>query len=93
MSLAAFISRREAHWGLARHLVASAHPPGIVSANHTFLSSVQYPTQSNQPWRLNDPGKRTCERHLCRAALLWLTINPSVYLESAALHFNFGPHR
>ena len=69
-----------------------------VSIDPTFLllppgPSSQYSPQSDRTWRLNDPGQRTCEQRLYRAALSWLTVNLSLYLESAALHFNFGPHR
>jgi len=69
------------------------HIPGQVRTDPTLHISLlwtsQHSAQSDQTWRLNDPRQTICERRLYRAALSWLIINLSLYLDSAALHFIF----
>jgi hypothetical protein len=85
-------SSKELETRIQREYPISDRPgPTPLAVSHAPCSSPPRPPklpQRDQTWRLIDPGQRTCERRLYRAALSWLTINLSLYLDRAALHFH-----
>ena len=74
------------------NLVISQHADPRVSLE-SILDPGARSAHHDQTWRLNKPTQRICEypRRL-DDVMLWLIINPSLYLDRAVLHLNLGPY-